>query len=140
MEQLRIMQATILHMVQSAQIGCITPASEYNLLFTCLLYLYRSLFSAFHLDVLARFARTRVFYSQPVDRLPTIYLPRLFPMALTMSLASPAKTKVVRRSRRAKTQSGGRVYSRLLPFLLRVCLFAYFFSLYYRHLLEVIVM
>jgi hypothetical protein len=124
MEQLRIMQATILHMVQSAQIGCITPASEYNLLFTCLLYLYRSLFSAFHLDVLARFARTRVFPSQPVDHIPTTYLPRL---ALTMSLASPAKTKVVRRLRRAKTQSGRRLYSRLLPFLLRVCLFAYFF-------------
>jgi hypothetical protein len=45
MEQLRIMQATILHMVQSAQIGCITPASEYNLLFTCLLYVYPICFS-----------------------------------------------------------------------------------------------
>jgi len=39
MEQLRIMQATILHMVQSAQIGCTTPASEYNLFIYLLLHL-----------------------------------------------------------------------------------------------------
>ena len=33
------MQATILHMVQSAQIGCTTPASEYNLFIYLLLHL-----------------------------------------------------------------------------------------------------
>lgn len=65
MEQLRIMQATILHMVQSAQIGCTTPASEYNLFIYLLLHLlpifFFFCFSDYTLDVLARFARTRVF-------------------------------------------------------------------------------
>jgi hypothetical protein len=75
------------------------------------------------LDVLARFARARVFSSRPVDHL-SIYLPRLWMMPLL-----PQRDKSCPSIERAKTQSGRRVYTRLLCILLRVCLRVCFFFL-----------
>jgi hypothetical protein len=74
MEQLRIVQATILHMVQSTQIGCITGVGIQSFIYLLLdLFVYRTMLFVFlihTMDVLACFACESFLQS-----LSTTYLP-----------------------------------------------------------------
>jgi hypothetical protein len=135
MEQLRVMQATILHMVRSAQIGCTTPASEYNLFIYLLLLSFTDLFFGlifldYTTDALARFCtHASLFFTQPVDHLLT-YLARLFLMAFDDVNTSSQRQKKLSVDREGeKRRAAEEVYTRTTPLSsLRVCFLALFIS------------
>jgi hypothetical protein len=94
-----------------------------SFIYLSLYLLPTTLFSAFHSGRFGAFCtHASLFFTRPVDQLPT-HLARLFLMALAMRHS--ASEKSCHRGR-AKSQSGRSVYTRLLRFLLRVCLRSFF--------------
>ena len=96
-----------------------TGVGIHSFIYLLLYLLSITLFSAFHSGRFGAFCtHASLFFTRPVDQLPT-YLARLFLMALAMRHSASEKSCD---HARAKSQSGRSVYTRLLRFLLRVCL------------------
>jgi hypothetical protein len=106
------MQATILHMVRSAQIGCTTPASEYNLFIYLLLLSFTDLF---WIAPWTRFCTHASLFSS--HGLSTTYLARLFLMAFDDVNSSSQRQKKLSVDRESeKRRAAEEVYTQTTSF------------------------